>query len=342
MYRRLQDALVSVKDNTIVIAEDISNSGQKVFRVAAMEQLHQKYLELKQPHWYECLLEGRPSRIFLDIDSNEPIELDGLLKTLDTAIQHKFGKKPIIEILNSCGADKYSWHIIVTNIWLKNVYHVGAFVRRLVLATKSPAIDTAVYTKNRMFRLCGSSKFGSDRCLRHPAAWHALLVQGSGCYTKDSLECLEIDESEPVSSSQNPFDLFRKTATGYQRSGSAHRGETSTTSCPMLRPIVQHLDHITNGSVYWHKTAMTNDGQYMVSTRSKQCAIAGRCHKGNNIWFLVKPMEKRVFQRCYDEECRSRAHEISIDSSLWSMWHNEWSALARTPKNENTLYNMVD
>ena len=61
----------------------------------------------------------------------------------------------------------------------KNVYHVGAFLRRLVLyMDDSPlagAVETAVYTRNRMFRLVGSSKMGSERVLRSEAPWWELI-----------------------------------------------------------------------------------------------------------------------------------------------------------------------
>tara|TARA_B100000780_G_scaffold275832_1_gene243259 strand:+ start:253 stop:1287 length:1035 start_codon:yes stop_codon:yes gene_type:complete len=340
MFRRLQDALVQLSDSTMIIAEDISKSGQKVFRVDTIENLKAEYAKIQSPHWYECLLEDRPSRIFLDIDSCIPVDMDSLCIQLRAGILHKFNVEPDIEILDSCSSQKYSWHIIVTNVWLKNVYHVGAFIRRLVLATGERAIDTAIYTKNRMFRVCGSSKFSSTRVLKGLCEWHAVLVQGRQA---TFFECLEIDDSEPMSCSVSPFDLFYNTEGRWTRASTCNRyRESSATTCPMLRGIVQHIDNITNGSVYWHKTSMTLNGHYMVSTKSKQCAIAGRCHKGNNIWFIIKPLERRVFQRCYDDQCRSKAHEISVDSALWSAWDNEWAALARTPKNENTLYNMID
>lgn len=338
-HARLQDALNQINKSNIIIAEDISKTGQKCFRVDTIEHLHAEYSKIKSPHWYECLLEDRPSRIFLDIDSSSPIELENILEPLKTAIIHKFQCQPNIQVLNSCSDKKYSWHIIVTNVWLKNVYHVGAFVRRLVLATHEKSIDTAVYTKNRMFRISGSSKFGSNRVLRCPVPWYTVLVQG---WPEKYFECLEIDGSEPTSCCQSPFDLFSKTEHGFVRSVHTTTHHTYKTVCPMLTPIVQQIDKLTDGAVYWHKMAMAKNGNYMISTKSKQCAIAGRCHKGNNIWFMIQPAERRVFQRCYDEECRSRAHEISIDSALWSAWHDEWNVLARTPKNENTLYNMVE
>lgn len=339
MYRRLQDAIDNVADNVIVIAEDVTKNGQKQFRVDTVENLHRLYTTIKQPHWYECLLENRPSRIFLDVESMQPVDLDTILKYLAEAIRQKFNIEASIQVLDSCSDTKYSWHVIVENVYLKNVYHVGAFVRRLVLATHEPAIDTAVYTKNRMFRIAGSSKFGSNRVLRHGSKWHRLLVQN---VSSSYMECMEIDGSEPLSSSQSPFDLFVRTENGWICQARRTLSTCITTTCSMLEPILQRLDQMTDGGIYRHKCRLTGTGMYLVATKSKKCAIANRTHKGNNIWFMINLSTKRVVQRCHDAECANKSHELCIEPELWSQWHNAWSVIVRTPKNENTLYNIAN
>ena len=337
MFRRLQDAIDTVTENDTVIAEDVSSSGQKQFRVNTIANMDKIYRKIQHPHWYECLLENRPSRIFLDIESYQPVDLGSILESIVTAIQHKYGIQPEIQVLDSSSEAKNSWHLVVSNVYLKNVYHVGAFVRRLVLATGHKAIDTAVYTKNRMFRIAGSSKFGSERVLKHSKEWHELLVQDvSASY----LECLEIDGSEPFSSSQSPFDLFYMTEDGWKSQSRRSQYHSTVTTCSMLEPILQKLDQMTDGGVYRHKCRISSNGMYVVPTKSKNCAIAGRCHKGNNIYFVIDLGKQRVSQRCHDSECTRQAHEISIESELWTQWHSGWSAFALTPKNENTLYNI--
>ena len=298
------------------------------------------YADIAQPHWYECLLENRPSRIFLDIESFVPVDLDSLLVSLRESIVHKFNVEPNIEVLDSCSATKFSWHIICTNVFLKNVYHVGAFVRRFWLATEIDAIDTAVYTKNRMFRICGSTKFGSTRILKSKKPWYDLLVQSS---TDFNYECLEIDQSEPVSTSAHPSQLF------FEHGGEWKRISTSTstdvpvqTHCPMLEPVLKYINDNCGGNVYRHKTSMTSGGFVMVSTKSKECAIAGRCHKGNNIWFGIDCIRRKIYQKCHDAECKGKRHEILVPNHLWHSWNDQWSAYLSTQNNENTLYNMVD
>ena len=353
MYKRLIDACNVVTENNIVIAEDISSSGQKVFYVDTLDRLHAAYVQIKHPHWYECLLEDKPSRIFLDIESNTSVDLDNILNKLTIAIQQKFGETPTIEILDSCSDQKQSWHILCTNIWMKNVYHVGAFIRRLVLFIEEDAIDTSVYTKNRMFRIKGSSKHSSKRVLKHSKPWYTLLVQTQAHGLPNVIyECKEIDGSEPVSNSKHPSQLFfYENGQWHGVRQKTHSATHSVLTNELLEPIVKKIDEICDGNLYRHKMSMTSTGNIFCSTKSRKCAIAGREHRGNNIWFEIDLTQQRVFQRCYDDECKGKRHEILGIDPLWISWNNCWSVSKRScewapesfsSKNENTLYNMVD
>jgi len=164
MFPTLQKAIEQKSD--YVFAEDVHQAGKKQLYTGTIAELQKIVNKTSQPHFYECLMEHRPSRLFIDVDSTRKLDINELVEMLRAGIAAKFaGIQPDIQLLDSTGPNKYSWHIIVTNVILKNVYHVGAFVRRLVLyMADSPlaaAIDTAVYTRNRMFRLAGSSKMGS-------------------------------------------------------------------------------------------------------------------------------------------------------------------------------------
>jgi len=337
MFRKLSAALQIVQEADVVMAEDVSETGQKIFRVATLQQMVATYASLKTRHWYECLLENRPSRIFLDIESYEEVNLQQILDALTTVIQHTYAINPEIRILDSSSEKKNSWHLVCTNVYLKNVYHVGAFVRRLALGTGNTAIDTAVYTKNRMFRICGSSKFGSERVLKNDRPWYELLVQTVNVPT---FECLELDGSEPVSCCISPDQLFTFDGVGWQKKTTS-RLESSSTQCSLLDPVLNYLDSLCGGNLYRHKTSMTLEGTLVVPSKSKQCSIAGRCHKGNNIWFKIDCVNQKVFQHCYDEDCRGKSHLLETPERIWSLWNEQWQSLSLTPKNEKTLYNVV-
>jgi hypothetical protein len=349
-HHTLQSALNVLQDNQIIIAEDVSATGQKHFYTDTINELNAKYLKLRNKHWYECLVEGRPSRLFLDIESNEKIDIQKIINLLNQCVEQHYKKTADIQVLDSCCPTKYSFHIVCTNIVLKNVYHVGAFVRRMVLfmgpGDLRNAIDTAVYTKNRMFRIKDSSKFGSERILKHALKWYQLLVQPETPGTL--LECLEIDNQPPVSTSMAPENMFviGPSQTWTRIQPHRQRGSASQTSCPLLSPVLDWLDVHLEAKTCRHNTKMSINGHYLVMTRSKKCMIAKRTHKGNNIWFDIDIHKQIVIQRCFDEECCQSSEEcqINVPSETWSKWITAWSEIICTPsdqRNEITLYNMT-
>ena len=343
-FRTLAEALRNLNPGEIIIAQDVSPSGQKCFLKGARENLESIYTDMKDRHWYECLVEHRPSRIFLDVESLTHVEIENIVDICRKAIRLKFSIEADIKVLDSCSDKKYSWHVLCANLYLKNIYHVGAFVRRLVLSMVGHparhAIDTAVYTKNRMFRVAGSSKFGSTRILTHPTdTWSELLVQAENATYE---ECNEIDGSAPSSTSLHPDKMFQHKGGVWTRCGYQKRLATASTdtNCPMLVPILDWLDKHVHAQTCRHNTSLTETGHYRISTRSKRCAIANREHKGNNIWFDVNVNRGTVHQRCYDDECRSHAVPVAVPAEHWSRWNGTWSEVIHAPMNENTLFNM--
>lgn len=356
MFHTLQKALENPSE--YVVAEDISNDGKKQFYAGTLSELRRVYQAKAQHHWYECLQENRSSRLFLDVDAKEPMEIGGVVVKLRTALQailqHKgLTIEPVIEILDSSGPHKYSWHILVTNVIFTNVYHVGAFVRRLLLwyadCPDMQAIDSAVYTRNRMFRLPGSSKFGSPRVLRAAKPWWELLVQMP---TVQPIECLEIDQSMPVSTSAPPHELFRENEDGtwcaFEDAGDtwertartyAHQG-SSARSCALLSPVLDWLDRHEQGETQRHKLKLLSSGKYCVSSKSRKCRIAGRTHKGNHIWYLLDLTNRQIVQRCLDAECGKRKHIITCPEHIWDRWTAGWMSVEPAPNNQNTLYNI--
>ena len=345
MFRSLREALHAVESTQIVVAEDVSSSGQKCFRVGSVDVLSCTYAALSTPHWYECLVENKPSRLFLDVESTGVVDIGVIVAWFTNAVQTHCGRPGHFEIIDSSSSQKSSWHVVCTNVYLQNVYHVGAFVRRTVLSmiksgdesliANAPAIDTAVYTKNRMFRVKGSTKYGSSRVLKHTLPWSELLVQ-SPQPREAVVTCLEIDGSEPVSTSADPVSLFQYDEVGdrWVRTSGGPMVSTSAkvpTACPLLRPVLDWLDHNKNANVLRHKLSMIDTGHYIVPACSTTCAIAGRTHKGNAIWFKINTTNQTVRQRCLDSECGNRSAFVPVPSRVWDSWNVEWQLTESLP-----------
>jgi len=331
MYFNLREALNNVPAGNIVIAEDVTAAGQKRFIVSPVSKLVTLYQTLKCRHWYECLVENKASRIFLDVESERRVDIEGIVDFFRQMAQLQFKVQPIFEIIDSCSEHKSSWHVICTNIYLTNVYHVGAFVRKTVMAMTMgnhpdvEAIDTAVYTKNRMFRITGSTKFGSERVLTHHRPWYELLVQSPG--SSAVWKCLELDKSEPQSTSAAPSSLFQydyDVQKWIRLTAQVSNYSTRTTYCSLLNPIIKWLNANKQANISRHKISMNNYGQYLLPCSSTKCSIANRCHKGNNIWFVIYLHTQTVYQKCFDSDCAGKSQIIPVPSYVWNDWNNTW------------------
>lgn len=347
-HKTLRSALSEIRPNDAIFAQDVSESGKKVFFVGTIDQAINVYKKTEQKHWYECLLENRPTRLFLDVESENHVDINSIVDGFKTTVEHKYHCNPEFTVLSSCSASKTSYHV-VADIFFKNPYHVGAFVRRTLLFMSEEvedmnSVDTAVYTKNRMFRIAGSRKFGSSRVLTHPSKqMHECLVQ-SPLNPAHVYECLEIDQTEPTSTSMAPSALFYM-----GEDNNWHRNTPLTVSrtlqsvdCPMLTPVLDFLDRSMNAKTCRHNMRLSTSGQYYVSTRSKKCAIAGRTHRGNNIWLMLDLNKCIVYQKCYDGECHGKAHVVDVPKNVWEHWSAGWNYTVDVPINQKTLFNTTN
>lgn len=341
-FNTLRLALDTISENTSIFAQDLNIHGIKKFLVGTLDEFIHCYNGLKHRHWYECLLENRPSRLFLDVESKHPVNIERLIEYVQKCTELMFQKKVHFEVLNACSDTKQSYHLI-GDLVFKNTYHVGAFVRRVLMAMhnenipEKDAIDHAVYTRNRMFRIKGSTKFGSTRVLKHEKPWHDLLVQTSGNY----IECLELDKSIPKSTSMHPINMFI-----HNEDGSWSNIRTCKTLISSnlndvypLSPILQWLDRHLDANIIRHNIKMSSNGMCIVPTQSKNCKIAERVHKGNHIWFSIDTRTLKITQRCHDNVCKGNGVEIICPSNVWNRWLAMWSVQVVIPKNEKTLFN---
>jgi hypothetical protein len=351
IFSRLKEAIIYCEETEIIIAEDFAVNGVKRFHVGSLEKLHQLYTGIQEKHWYETLQEKRQSRLFLDIESDDSVvDIKWLVGYISDRLQEFLTYRgstivPKFEILDSSSSIKSSFHVICTNVFFENIYHVGAFVRRVICILMKngmdySAIDDSVYTKNR---INGSTKFGSKRRLKHALPWTSLLVQSQNP-TDEVFTCEEIDHTTPCSTSFKTSDLFefdnetKMWITKKKRYTCA--ADSVLTECTLLNPIFDWLDHTLHAEIQRYDISLKSGGKIMVSSGSRRCQIKNREHKGNHIWFQIDINRRTVFQHCYDADCKkikkflnANSDKMSIGCKLipvpktcWDLWDNEWIA----------------
>ena len=287
-------------------------------------------------HFYEVLLPTRPTRIFIDIETENGVYetvKKGVLKFVDMLQQFcefRTGDKDAFTVLDSSSDAKCSFHV-VGGPYFKNPYHVGALVRRLTCYVNVSRdsmgclfdndgkyiVDEAIYTQNRQFRLAEMNKLGSTRVLRG-CTWRESMLQN--VRAASPLICLEIDESEPVSTSYGAMDMFTSIDGVWHRiRGGSSRSTLSTTLPDSLRPVIRFVENQVDGSVS-NAQFNVSTGCYMLSCSSKQCKIAGRVHRGNHVWLVLNPWKRTIVQKCFDDECRKKEYVYDIPIGHWEKW----------------------
>lgn len=261
-FKTLAGALRARKPHESIFARDL-DEGKKLFFTCTTEYLVKQSNASK---WVRPLLNyevlSHSCKFFLDIDG---VDLDPIL--------HWLSKSPFGGTFRIYHAPpKQSYHIRGTRD-----SHVYADVRELrdaiLRANPPPGVDLSVYTKNRLMRCVGSTKWGESRPL---VPWGAPFC---GIQLADFIN---------VPTENDPDWGFRSSA-----SGGARTEIPSSFLQPHGEPHGEPHEYLRRHyDVYEGRSTPT-----CIYVNSKCCAIAGREHKSNKIYFTVEG--SNLIQRCF-------------------------------------------
>lgn len=296
-------------------------------------------------HWYEILRENVPTRIFVDIETS-----NGDYNKVKKAVEDFIGILTMwckegnlfdgFTMLDSSNSKKVSFHII-GGCYLRNSYNVGALMRRLIHyiyslreVTESKQtfdvenffdndnnfiIDEQIYTRNRQFRLAEQSKMGSNRVLNGTDVFSSFLQVPN---VVNYRSCLELDKSEPESTSKRALDLFINIDGDWVKKVVYGSSSLKTIKSEMPDTLSQIRIYLENWLGEGRITGSSFDivsGSWRLTTSCQICKIAGRRHAHNHIWLYVNPWRMKCYQKCFDENCRGE-FDISIPDDYWLKW----------------------
>ena len=356
-YYRLDEAIAICKPTEHVLACDTTKGngmvGKKFFICPNLwtqlgDSTFNRLVRMNGPHFYEILQPDRATRIFMDIETTNGVYervkagVGVLVKMIKMWMEHKeIPDVQPLHVLDSSNAKKCSFHVVGGPL-LTNPYHVGALVRRLTCfiysaryeETATPfdfetlfdndgnyIVDEQIYTLNRQFRLSKMTKIGSERTLNGCTTLESVLQNVEPSFV-EGVDCLEIDDSTPSSTSKKATDLFSKVDDGWVRvAGVAMTMSKTKASLPQsLCKIRLWLDSwMGHGRI----TGCSFDilrGTYLLNTTCKKCWISNRMHKSNHTWLVINPWQRECIQKCFDENCARQQYSIPVPPDYWSTW----------------------
>ena len=198
------DALLSLpserRQRPVAVALEERRTGKRRYMALRWSEFCELYLRLPatQRHFYELIRESAPVRLYFDLeyalsDANSRVDGEALVRTVLSAAAAMLFRlyglllegRHVLQ-LDSSSSAKFSRHLVVHlpgGRLFRDNRHCGSFCRRLVaefrqrLLVTLPSgelgtvVDTSVYSRNRLFRLYLSSKFGKT----------AVLAPAQGC-----------------------------------------------------------------------------------------------------------------------------------------------------------------
>ncbi|XP_020220222.2 DNA-directed primase/polymerase protein isoform X2 [Cajanus cajan] len=342
-------------------------NGQRRFLVCTYKEFWRRYknMDPKFRHHYEVIQEGLPCHLYFDLEFNKKVNIgkngeemvDLLISVVLEALREKYaihGDHNWVVELDSSTEDKFSRHIIVRipKVAFKDNSHAGAFVSEIcsrilnargedksfekLLVMKDSSsnesagqlfVDTAVYSRNRCFRLLLSSKAGKSSVLLPTKRFKCKdLSQGEEDMFMASLICNMDVDCKTFLVCKTDLDCVKTlhfdTEENSNVGNSCHipseftldtrKSEVSTTyfmgksPFPFLDKFILSVASVGNipGKIQsWYFFSEFGLMVYSM-TKNRYCERIGRQHKSNNVIYVVDLRMAVYYQKCHDPECR--------------------------------------
>ncbi|XP_021892242.1 DNA-directed primase/polymerase protein isoform X2 [Carica papaya] len=339
-------------------------NGQRRYLASTYKEFWKRYqnMDSKYRHHYEVVQEGLPCHLYFDLEFNkgDNVGKDGdemvdlLIAVTLEALLEKYsieGNHDWVVELDSSTADKFSRHLIVRipETAFKDNSHTGAFVAEICSRIVSTGeggrfgklfikkdscssdlsshlfVDTAVYSRNRCFRLPLSSKAGKTSVLLPTGRFKCNGMHEEDMFMASLICNMDVDcekflvckmELECVKTLQ--FDTEVNHNIGRWSSSSQEFQLNASTSdvpssylmgkspFPVLDHFIESIATIGNvsGKIrcwYW----FSEYGLIVYSMlRNRYCARIGRQHKSNHVMYVVDLGRAVYYQKCHDPDCR--------------------------------------
>ncbi|KAK8460374.1 hypothetical protein SEVIR_2G319800v4 [Setaria viridis] len=350
--------------HTNVFSYQDHRTGTRRFLVSTYDEFWRRYndMDSKIRHHYEVIQEGSPCHIYFDLefdtrlnkkrDADEMVDI--LVAVIFSALHDKYSieaQEEWITELDSSTEEKFSRHLIIRipNTAFKDNSHVGAFVSevcsqiaaqraanpnldKLYITKESSStgpvdqlfMDTAVYSRNRCFRLAFSSKSGKNSFLVPSRRFKCkemndkdVFMESLICRLDDNCDKLLICKLDLECKKTLHFDSEfsmpqihgrSKNSISTYRSDFPQESTYGKSPFPALDGFIESIASFGNvsgkiRSWYW----FSQYGLMIYSMlRSRYCENIGREHKSNHVMYIVDFQRAAYYQKCYDPDCQGK------------------------------------
>ncbi|XP_059629155.1 uncharacterized protein LOC132271715 isoform X2 [Cornus florida] len=337
--------------------------------------------------------QGLPCHLYFDLEfskkdnaeKNGDEMVDLLISVIFEALLEKYsveGNQEWIVELDSSTKEKFSRHLVIhiPKSAFKDNSHAGAFVAeicsRIISARERDGkyeelfiskdscsgdipcqlfVDTAVYSRNRCFRLPLSSKAGKNSFLVPTERFKCKGMSEEGVFMESLICNMDVD-CEKLLICKMDIDCVKALHFDTEINSNFHvqsaaSQEFALNTCindvsrtylmgkspfPALDMFIESVASIGNVSGKIRSWYWFSEYALMVysMSRNRYCERIGRQHKSNHVMYVVDLQRAVYYQKCYDPDCRgyrSPLRPIPVDAVpdsrifFKSVGHNEGS-----------------
>jgi hypothetical protein len=295
-YKKLDEALAALQPGETVWAREYNEHKARLYYIDTPEALVQSYLNSPEPRIAdEVLLNGRPCRLFFDLDAKGMTEAtmiqlrDEIIACTLATIKELGETEPVTFVeLDGSTPEKQSKHIIFSHVItsISGVRKLVTLIRERVSPEAAQIIDLAPYAHKKCLRLALSKKFKPTSV--------PLLPVGIVLDTAEKfMKTLILAPGAP-----RAFDVEDVDDGGGWEEG----GEGA------------HIDRIKDWlAPYGIRDCKVKEGAFRCLVRRYPCAKADRVHANNHIAFTCRFDDLHGSFMCLDPECNKATWMVSED-----------------------------
>lgn len=281
----------AVDPHVPLFAFDTNAKGSKKFFQCGYEYfIYTYYPILKDKHIYEVLRYESPTKLFFDVETTTNFEMfDTTVQLIIDHVYQRIGTHTTY-ILDSSDDSKKSCHII-----FEYAFENMEQVKELVMEVKNSSgrfsiIDHTVYSRNRCFRLLGSSKKGSSRILR----WKNKSIYEPLDVFKTMIQTV----LSPSYMGLLAYDgCVRTIETRIREEPVICSTHVNMEDIPFR--LVQYIERL-GGTI---RSVKMNEKSIEMIISGMYCPHAHRIHSSNNMYFTLYRNTLVSFFTCADVEC---------------------------------------
>lgn len=295
-----------------VFARDVGANAKKAYMACGYEHFCFNFYAKdndRTRHMYELLQDNKPTKIYCDFDHNNVNDIQdfrnssdefikAILKTLKERCKLLEGVDIPFYVLEASTDKKLSRHVVF-ECYLENIPMVKSFVEHVITNCPCPYLDTKVYTRNRLFRILYSYKYGKDRN-------SALKVSNDGQYNPFHVFKTLIQAKitphyhglfSPIKD-ELCHTVYRVNLAVRRSSTNGYSGHYSTNEPCGLSNFLNEMDGVL-------LSCKENENFITCVVGGLRCPWVGRVHKSNNQYFTICKRTLRGFFQCADKECET-------------------------------------